>query len=207
MSQYRLVYHNGRGRAEVTRLLFALAGQEYEDVRVERENWLQLKPTMPFGQLPVLEVRDGDNVTVVAQSNAINRLLATRFNLAGSTDLERARVDMAVDQLNDLFTVLYRWMYEQNEEVKAKLAETLFKETVPANVTFFEKLLEQNGTGYLVGNSLTWADVVLSYGLTYFATKRDEFLQNAPLVRALDEKVTSNERVAAWLAKRPETEF
>ena len=34
MSSYKVVYFNGRGRAELTRLLFVAAGQQFEDVRV-----------------------------------------------------------------------------------------------------------------------------------------------------------------------------
>ena len=34
MSSYKVVYFNGRGRAELTRLIFNAAGQAFEDVRV-----------------------------------------------------------------------------------------------------------------------------------------------------------------------------
>jgi glutathione S-transferase len=37
MSTYKLYYFNGRGRAEVSRLIFAAAGQKYEDIRYERD--------------------------------------------------------------------------------------------------------------------------------------------------------------------------
>jgi prostaglandin-H2 D-isomerase / glutathione transferase len=45
MSQYKLTYFNGRGRAEGVRLLFAAAGVDYEDVRIEKEQWPELKPS------------------------------------------------------------------------------------------------------------------------------------------------------------------
>ena len=41
----KLTYFNGRGRAEMTRLLLVNAGVKYEDVRVEGEKWNQLKPS------------------------------------------------------------------------------------------------------------------------------------------------------------------
>ena len=44
MPRYQLIYFNFRGRAEVARLLFAEAGVEYEDTRIEREEWLEMKP-------------------------------------------------------------------------------------------------------------------------------------------------------------------
>lgn len=49
---------------------------EYEDQRVERENWPSLKPTMPTGQIPVLEF-DGKKLS---QSVAIARYLARQHS-------------------------------------------------------------------------------------------------------------------------------
>ena len=42
---YKLTYFKGRGRAETARMLFTIAGQEFEDVRLEKEEWLKLKPS------------------------------------------------------------------------------------------------------------------------------------------------------------------
>ncbi|KAK3103108.1 hypothetical protein FSP39_016515 [Pinctada imbricata] len=39
----KLIYFNGRGRAEVIRLVYAAAGVEYEDKRVQGEEWSKLK--------------------------------------------------------------------------------------------------------------------------------------------------------------------
>ncbi len=43
MSKYKLIYFNTRGRAEVSRWLFAQAGVEYEDVRLTPEEWAPIK--------------------------------------------------------------------------------------------------------------------------------------------------------------------
>ena len=45
MPNYKLVYFNSKGRAEVVRLMFAEAGIEFEDKRVQEEDWPQLKPS------------------------------------------------------------------------------------------------------------------------------------------------------------------
>ncbi|KAK2169386.1 hypothetical protein LSH36_10g03064 [Paralvinella palmiformis] len=45
MSPYKLYYFDNRGRAEFSRLLFALAEQDYEDRRVTKEEWTELKPS------------------------------------------------------------------------------------------------------------------------------------------------------------------
>ena len=43
MGKYKLVYFNVRARAEVSRMIFAYVGQDYEDKRIEREDWPELK--------------------------------------------------------------------------------------------------------------------------------------------------------------------
>jgi len=40
---YKLTFLNGRGRAELSRLIFAAAGVQYEDVRLERAEWARMK--------------------------------------------------------------------------------------------------------------------------------------------------------------------
>lgn len=43
MPSYKLTYFNGKGRAEAARLMFAAAGQKYEDVRIKSEDWPKVK--------------------------------------------------------------------------------------------------------------------------------------------------------------------
>ena len=44
----KLIYFNARGRAELARLILAQAGAEYEDKRLEREEWPAHKPSEIF---------------------------------------------------------------------------------------------------------------------------------------------------------------
>merc|ERR1712127_878081 len=88
-------YFNMRGRAEPTRLILAQAGAEYEEVRIPwggftpSEEWLKVKPSVPMGQVPFMEV-DGK---MICQSMAIARYCAKKYGLAGATDLEAALAD------------------------------------------------------------------------------------------------------------------
>ena len=47
-AKIKLTYFNAKGRAELARLVLAQAGAEYDDVRIEEEEWPSHKPSKPF---------------------------------------------------------------------------------------------------------------------------------------------------------------
>lgn len=206
MSNYKLTYFNGRGRAEIVRLVFAAGGIQYEDVRIEKANWPELKPSTPFGQLPMLEV-DG---VKLCQSNAIGRFIARRVKLAGKTDLEEARVDMIIDCIEDTVKPMLALFHESDETRKADLKKKFLEEQLPASLGSLEKILKENkgGDGFFVGDGLTWADLCLSVlaGWLALAGGTDEFSKYTKLV-ALKDRVEKEPKIAEWIAKRPQTEF
>ncbi|VDM65878.1 unnamed protein product [Strongylus vulgaris] len=75
--EYKFYYFPGRGLGEIARQIFALAGVHYEDIRVTQDKWPEIKPLMPFEQMPVLEV-DGQQIP---QSLAIARYLARKYGI------------------------------------------------------------------------------------------------------------------------------
>jgi glutathione S-transferase len=96
-STYKLIYFNVRGLAETARMLFKAAGQEFEDYRYPftvkdgqflRPEWDADKSKYIYEKVPVLEIDGGKHT--IAQSKAIERFLARRFNMLGSNDVEAA---------------------------------------------------------------------------------------------------------------------
>ena len=45
MPTYKLSYFDARGRAEVARLMFHVAGKEFEDERLRGDAWKAAKPS------------------------------------------------------------------------------------------------------------------------------------------------------------------
>nr|ABO26603.1 sigma class glutathione-s-transferase 2 [Haliotis discus discus] len=201
MPTYKLRYFNARGFGEVSRLLFALAGQEYEDVRFTQETWPAEKPNTPLGQMPVLDV-DGQSF---GQSSAISRFLARRFNFYGQGDVQALQVDQVLGIIQDIINALIKAYYEKDEERKAQALKENKEEKMPLYFGMLEKLLERNGsTGFFVGNSITLADV--SVFDIYDKAKPMVDLDKFPLVKKSVDNVASNPKIKTWIEKRPQTE-
>ncbi|CAF1279458.1 unnamed protein product [Rotaria sordida] len=115
MSTYKLYYFNNRDRGEICRLIFAAAGQKYEDIRYEDDEWLLHKAEMPLGEMPVLE-----------------------FN-AGRNYFEQAKVDAVVDTIEDLITKLIPVFDEQDDD---KREELKFDNHLPWADLYFYNFLE-----------------------------------------------------------------
>ncbi|RCN49307.1 glutathione S-transferase protein [Ancylostoma caninum] len=215
--QYKLIYFKGRGRAECARQIFALADQKYEDVRVTQEEFPKMKPNMPFGQLPVLYV-DGKEL---AQSNAINRYLARKFGFAGKTPFEEAVVDSLADQYVDYSFEIKPYVYTAlgfkkfgelvSAPKKFSSAETLKKDVLlPARDKFFgfiTKFLKKNPSGFLVGNSVTWVDLLIAEHVSGMLSTVPEYIEGFPEVKAHMEKVQSIPKVKKWIESRPKTDY
>lgn len=152
MTLYKLIYFNIRARGELARWIFAYTSQKYEDFRVDYSDWPEMKPTTPVGTLPILEITEGGKETKISQSRAICRFLANKFNIAGKTDLEKAKADEIIDQINDEIDQFARLVPETDPDRKQKEFERLLKDVVPFNLKYFENVLAENKSGYLVGN-------------------------------------------------------
>eukprot|EP00058_Branchiostoma_floridae_P024899 XP_002610389.1 hypothetical protein BRAFLDRAFT_277735 [Branchiostoma floridae] len=198
--KYKFTYFNARGRGELVRLIFAAAGVEYEDVRFDWEQWLAFKAkgTTPMGQIPVLEV-DG---RMMCQSLAIARYVARETGLCGTTSWEEAQADMFVCGADDLLTNLITVRFEKDEAKKEEGKRDLAN-YVPNFLANYEKLC---GTeGYLVGTSLTYADLAFFVGMHDILKERADALEKFPKLAKVVESVRENKGVAAYIAERPET--
>jgi len=211
MTDYKLTYFNSRGKAEIIRLIFALADVKYEDKRYEYSAWPgEIKKTLdlPFGQLPTLAI-DG---VLYSQVLPITRYLAEKYGLAGKTDLDRLRADMIIHCTEDVLFKLIRARMEENSEIKEKLVKKFSDEELPQYCGHFDKMLKQNkgGQGFLVGDSITWADLHLFQLLTAYVPMinvKPDYINAYPDLKAFTERVSKNPKIAAWIARRPETEF
>jgi len=171
-----------------------VAGIQYNEIDMAtREDFLSLLPELTFGQLPLLRI-DGANIV---QSGAVVRYVARKGKLLGSNDLETARIEMLYEgtrDFNGLFSM--GWSPLSEEEIKKAIKEKAFPRYLPA----FNKLLSNSSTGFLVGDSLSLADLgLLEVLLAVVDYWNEEQLQDYPAVMKFYQKLTSHEKVAHYM--------
>jgi glutathione S-transferase len=169
----RLHYFPFPGRAGAIRDTLHIGGVAFEDVHIPPEKFHELKATdeLPFGALPVLEVETAAGKMRVAQSNAILRFAGRLAGLYPMDDAVQAlKVDEALDLGEEINDLLGPSLHEQDTERKMAMRKVLAEETLPRWLGYFERLLVANGgTGFIVGDSLSVADLKL-YWICDFLT-------------------------------------
>ncbi|GMR35084.1 hypothetical protein PMAYCL1PPCAC_05279, partial [Pristionchus mayeri] len=202
MPQYKLYYFAFRGLAEVSRQLFALAEVEYENVGLTPEQWKEFKPKTPFGRIPVLEV-DGQ---LVAQSLAIARYIAKQHGLAGKTPFESAWVDALADQWSDFHRVFKKYWYLRLGVRPGDIEGSKVSVGIPARDSFFPlivKQLKESTSGFLVGDGVTWVDVLIANAVEDINSKEPEFLSEYPEVVEHQKRVHAIPALKKWIDTRP----
>ncbi|GMS93775.1 hypothetical protein PENTCL1PPCAC_15950, partial [Pristionchus entomophagus] len=196
MPIYKLSYFPIKGIAEVSRQLFVLAGQPFEDNQIPFD-------ATPFGQAPLLEV-DGKPIP---QSFAIARYLASQFGFAGRTTFEAAWVDALADQWKDYFIEMKPFLGVANGFLKTGDVDQLRKDVgEPVRDKHFallEKAAQNGANGHFVGSSLTWVDLLVVDHIVVFEQHVPGFFDGFPSIKKIRKFVQSDPRLREYLEKRP----
>lgn len=204
-----------QGRGEFVRLALEEAGADYIDVAREAEGIAVLMRMMDHAEHPPFAppfLKDGD--TIIGQTSAILLYLGARHNLApkdpaGGLWTQQIQLTIAdfVAEAHDTHHPIGVGLYYEDQKNEAKRRSAEFRNSrIPKFLGWFETVLSRNTGrgGYLVGSSLTYADLSLFQvveGLSYAfpkATKRA--LKDAPKVAALHKAVSERPRIKAYLS-------
>lgn len=96
----KLTYFNIEGLAEKIRLALKIGKCEHEDIRINFNEWNDIKKKTPYGQLPMINI-DGIEKPI-AQSGAILRYVGKQTNLYPHNDLEALYIDELVSLQEDI---------------------------------------------------------------------------------------------------------
>ena len=208
MPTYKLYYFNGRGAVEHIRFIFAQAGVQYEDVRLNETTWPEFKPKTPCGVLPVLEV-DGK---MLAGNCPIARYLAEEYGLAGSNTLENAQIAGTIDVLHDFLLkgAPLSPFGEKDEARRAELRKEFEEKHMPRYLGALEKSATENNSadGWLYGAKVTYADLRACTQLSMMEQMiLPGMLDSYPALKKLKMSVENLPAIAKWIKERPHSEF
>jgi len=189
---YKLTYFNVRGRGEAMRYILKDNDIAHEERWVAFGDWPALKSTLLYGQLPVMDFGDG---LVLSQSVAIIRHMARENGLYGSNSKEQALIDQLADGEADLREKYIKMIYTNYDDGKAG-----FLKELPNSLTVFEGLLKSNngGTGFFVGNKISWADYRMFDLLDNLLVLSSDCLDSFPLLKAFHCRIASRPKLAAY---------
>nr|AEB91974.1 glutathione S-transferase sigma 2 [Locusta migratoria] len=201
--KFKLRYGAIKGLGEPVRFLLSYGKIEFEDERIDLQQWPSVKESMPFGQVPVLEI-DGKKTW---QSLAICRYLGNQIGLAGANDWEDLQIDMAVETVTDLRLKMASFAYENDPSIKEKKKAPVVNESLPFLLGRLDNLVKQNG-GHLANGKLSWADLYFVALLDYlnFLTGFD-LTKDYPNLSALKRTVLEIPAIKEWVTKRPKTDM
>lgn len=206
------------GRGEPVRLLLEDVGATYRDVArapeadgggfqsvvdARRGALGGLRPFAP----PILVHGD----LVLAQLPAILHYLGCRHGLAPDDEGGRAQtlqlaltwLDVLVEAHDTHHPVANMKYYEEQRDAAREAAHAFRTGRLPSWLAYFEDVLAKNGSGWLLGDHATYADLVGFHvldGLTYAFPRAYESLEpDHPKLRALRERIAARPGIAAYL--------
>ena len=158
----KLTYFDIEGIAESVRLALILSGTDFEDDRIQFPEWSALKPTTPFGQLPLMVI---DGAPARTQSGGMLRWAGSTLSPTLYPSDRILDIEEAMGIVDDMFKSYEpctlnnhaeRYGYPQGfgktEECKTMVADMRKKwveEQLPKYLTFLSDLIEKNDGGFL----------------------------------------------------------
>lgn len=202
MTKPKLTYFDApASRGEECRLALYLAGVDFEDNRVKGADWPALKPTTPFGGLPVFEV---PGHPPLGQTNAILALIGRRHGLHPADDFEAARHEAVMHHVEDLRATVNPTMRMADAE-KLAARQALVAGYLPTWGGYVERQLTSDGP-FFAGAKPHVVDIKLYMAVRWFANGTVDHIpatifSGSPKLVRVYEAVRDHERVKAWYAR------
>ncbi len=203
MTKPKLTYFDSPvSRGEECRLALHIAGVDFEDVRVKREDWPRLKPQTPFGGVPLLEM---PGRPVLGQSNAILVFIGRGHGLHPKDDFEAARHEAVMQHVEDLRAHVGPTLRLEDPAEKRNAREALVAGYLPAWGARTERQIEKGP--FFAGEKLHVVDLKLHSAVRWFASGVVDHIPptifaDFPKLTRVYDAVCEHAGVKSWYAKR-----
>lgn len=197
----KLSYFGFAGRAEAARLAFYVGGVPFEDKRLSREQFADIKSSLPLGQVPVLEV-DGE---VMTQTYAILRYAGRLGGLYPvSSPFAALKVDEVLHALCEMGEQMIPSFQEQDADKKKAMRVELATVTLPRYAALVEARLKKLQEMPMFQSNAVFVHEIAIYA--WMKSLKQGLLDHIPttllddykLHNAVFDKIATHPKVKEW---------
>ena len=202
--------HTPFWRAEVLRVSLFISNIPFEDVRISREEFINMIKTgylpngkkVPFHQLPVIEV-DGE---IIGQTGAIARYCGKISNLYSNDDINAAKIDQIIDAATDITNLVSPTIREKDAQKKAEDRLLLKNKLLPRWFRYLENILSESTSDWFVENKMTIADIAMWRLLGWLISGIIDgipttIVDSYPKLKNIHTNVHHHPKVQEWMLK------
>ena len=201
MTKPKLTYFDAPvSRGEECRLALHLAGVAFEDNRVKAPDWPTVKPTTPYGSMPVYEI---PGRPAIAHSNAILGLIGREHGLHPTDPFEAARHEGMMQHVEDMRHHVGPTI-RLGEAEKKTAREALVAGYLPAWAAFAEKNIIEGP--FFAGAKINVVDLKVHMAVRWFLGGKVDHIpatifDNYPKLMGIHDAVRDHAGVKGWYAK------
>ena len=202
--------HTPFWRAEVLRVSLFISNTPFEDVRISREEFINMIKTgylpngkkVPFHQLPVIEV----DSEIIGQTGAIARYCGKISNLYSNDNINAAKIDQIIDAATDITNLVSPTIREKDEQKKIEDRLLLKNKLLPRWFRYLENILSESTSDWFVENKMTIADIAMWRLLGWLISGIIDgipttIVDSYPKLKNIHTNVHQHPKVQEWMLK------
>jgi len=176
-------------RIDILRLCLGYSKIPYVYQRIKRQEWPKEKEKFPFGQLPIMIIKDKQ----YAHTHSLARFCALESKLYDNDKLKAMVIDQVLDWANEITNKIApsirAAMRDKDLEKSKRLREQFIKNDLLVWFSYLEKLFDQNSKKKkFFTDEFSMADIVAWRVIYWFYCGRldqinNKFLDKFPLIQ------------------------
>ena len=176
-------------RIDILRLCLGYSKIPYEYQRIKRQEWPKEKEKFPFGQLPIMIIKDKQ----YAHTHSLARFCALESKLYDNDKLKAMVIDQVLDWANEITNKIApsirAAMRDKDLEKSKKLREQFIKNDLLVWFSYLEKLFDQNSKKKkFFTDEFSMADIAAWRVIYWFYCGKldqisNKFLEKFPLIQ------------------------
>merc|ERR1712142_946467 len=229
MPNYTLHYFNGRGRAEILRMMMAMAGVKFMDKRYEFSDWDRCRNDMPCMRLPVLEMDGGMRMP---ETMAIARYLAREYNFYPKSNMDMMRCDYIADCFYEIMHDYMRYFHDKNGRFRfGNNGDMMMSSSMSGNsdmmssndnymrwrymntlnriMPFMERtlMMRDGGSKFFMGNDMMMCDMMMYCCMEMMMMENQSMMSPYSKLMSLYQRVAQHPKMSMYLKSRGQTNW